>query len=99
MRPEIVQAILLLGIVSYACRASGFFLMQYVAATPRVKAWLRSIPVALTGAIVAPLGFNGGPPEWLGFAATAILMRLTANEFLSAIGAVAVVALSRALLS
>jgi uncharacterized membrane protein len=98
MRPDVVQAILLLGIASYTCRVSGFFLMQYVTVTPRVKAWLRSIPVALTGAIVAPIGFNGGPAEWLGFAVTVVLMRLTANEFLSAIGAVLVVALARALL-
>ena len=98
MRPEILQAILLLGVVSYGCRISGFFLMQYVTVTPRVKAWLRSIPVALTGAIVAPIAFNGGPAEWLGFAAAIGLMRLTANEFLSAIGAVVVVALARAAL-
>lgn len=98
MRLEILQAILLLGIVSYTCRISGFFLMQYLTVTPQVKAWLRSIPVALTGAIVAPIAFNGGLPEWLGLAAAVGLMRLTANEFLSAIGAVVVVALARALL-
>ena len=99
MRPEILYTLLILGIVSYGCRVSGFFLMQYVSVTPRVQAWLRSIPIALIGAIVAPIAFNGGPPEWLGLAAAIGLMRLSSNEFVSAIGAVAVVALARALLS
>lgn len=98
MRTDILLAILLLGVVSYGCRISGFFLMQYVTVTPRVGAWLRSIPIALTGAIVAPIGFNGGPPEWLGLVAAVGLMRLTSNEFISAVGAVAVVALARAFL-
>jgi uncharacterized membrane protein len=98
MRPDVLQAILLLGVVSYGCRISGFFLMQYVTLTPRIQAWLRAIPVALTGAIVAPIAFHGGPPEWLGLAAAIGLMRLTSNEFFSAVGAVVVVALSRAFL-
>jgi uncharacterized membrane protein len=98
MRPDVLQAILLLGVVSYACRISGFFLMQYVTVTPRVKAWLRSLPVALTGSIVAPLVFNGGLAEWIGLATVVGLMRLTSNEFLSAIAAVVVVALARAVL-
>jgi len=97
MRPDILWAILILGILSYGCRISGFFLMQYVSVTPRVEAWLRSIPIALTGAIVAPIAFNGGPPEWLGLATAVGLMRLTSNEFLSSVAAVAVVALTRAL--
>jgi len=99
MRPEVLYTLIILGIVSYACRVSGFFLMQYVSVTPRVQAWLRSIPIALIGAIVAPIAFNGGPPEWLGLVAAIGLMRLTSNEFLSAITAVAVVAVTRALLA
>lgn len=97
IRPDVLTAILLLGFVSYACRCSGFFLMRYVALTPRVQAWLRSIPIALTGAILGPIAVNGGPPEWLGLAAAVALMRLTGNEFVSALAAVFVVAGARAL--
>lgn len=97
LRPDIVFAILLLGVVSYACRFGGFFLMRYVALTPRVEAWLRAIPVALTGAILGPAVVNGGPPEWLGLVVAVGLMRFTGNEFVSALAAVASVALSRAL--
>lgn len=97
IRPDVLTAILLLGVVSYACRCSGYFLMRYVALTSRVEAWLRSIPIALTGAILGPAAVNGGPPEWLGLAVAVGLMRFTGNEFVSALAAVASVALSRAL--
>jgi uncharacterized membrane protein len=94
-RPDVLQAILLLGIATYACRAGGFFLMRYVAITPRVEAWLRSIPIALIGALLGPIAVNGGPPEWLGLAAAIGLMYLTSNEFVSAISACALVAVVR----
>jgi uncharacterized membrane protein len=94
--PDVLVAILLMGIASYACRAGGFFLMRYVALTPRVEAWLSAIPIALIGAIVGPVAVKGGPPEWLGLATAVGLMRFTGNDFISAIGAVAVVAIARA---
>ena len=96
IRPDVLQAILLLGLASLACRFSGFFLMKYISITPRVDAWLRAIPIALIGAMLGPIAVNGGPPEWLGLAAAVGVMYVTANEFVGAIGACAVVALMRA---
>ena len=98
IRPDVLQAILLLGLASYACRFSGFFLMRYVAITPRVEAWLRAIPIALIGAILGPIAANGGPAEWLGLATAIGLMRATGNDFVGVAGAVAVVAGMRALM-
>lgn len=98
IRLEVFQAILLLGLATYACRAGGFFLMRYVTITPRVEAWLRSIPIALIGALLGPIAVNGGPPEWLGLVAAIGLMYFTSNEFFSAIAACAIVALARAAL-
>jgi uncharacterized membrane protein len=95
IRPDVLQTTLLLGIATYACRAGGFFLMRYVTITPRVEAWLRSIPIALIGALLGPIAVTGGPPEWLGLAAAIGLMHFTPNEFFSAISACAVVALAR----
>jgi uncharacterized membrane protein len=94
---ETFVVILLLGVVSHACRLGGFFLMRYVALTPRVEAWLGAIPVALIGAIIGPIAFTGGPPEWLGLATALALMRYTSNDFVSVIAACAVVAGARAL--
>lgn len=95
MQLDAFIAILLMGVASYACRVGGFFLMGYVTVTPRVEAWLKAIPIALVGAIIGPVAAKGGPPEWLGLATAVLLMRLTANDFISAVGAVAVVAASR----
>jgi uncharacterized membrane protein len=97
VRPDVILAIFCLGLASYGCRFGGFFLMRYVSLTPRVEAWLRAIPIALVGAILGPIAVKGGPPEWVGLAAAVLLMRFTANEFVSAVGAVAAVAIVRAL--
>lgn len=97
MRADVLAAILLMGLSSYVCRVGGYFLMRYVAMTPRVEAWLRAIPIALIGAILGPVAANGGPPEWLGLAAAIGVMRATGNEFLSAVVAMAAVAAMRAL--
>jgi len=95
IRPDILIAILVMGFASHLCRMSGFFLMRYVAITPRVEAWLSAIPIALIGAVLAPVAVKGGPPEWAGLAAALGTMRMTGNDFLSAIAAVLVVAFVR----
>src|SRR4051812_38093793 len=95
IRPEILGAIFAMGVVSYACRAGGFFLMRYVSLTPRVQAWLQAIPISIVGAILGPVAFNGGPPEWAGFAVAILLMWWTEQDFLGVFGAIAAVALVR----
>jgi uncharacterized membrane protein len=99
VRADILLAIALLGVVSIVCRFGGYFLMRYVAITPRVEAWLRAMPVALVGAIVGPVAVRGGMPEWLGLAAAVGLMRWTGNEFIACAAAIAAVALTRVALA
>jgi uncharacterized membrane protein len=99
IRPEVFQAILLLGLASLVCRLGGFFLMRYVSITPRVDAWLRAIPIALIGAILGPVAVNGGVPEWLGLAAAIGVMFLSANEFVATVGACTAVAVARAMMA
>jgi uncharacterized membrane protein len=84
IRPDVLTAIFVLGITTYVLRAGGFFMMRYVTITPRVEAWLRSIPIALIGAILGPIAVNGGPPEWLGIVVAVGLMYTIGNEFVSA---------------
>jgi uncharacterized membrane protein len=98
-RPDILVAIVLIGAVSLVCRFGGFFLMRYVAITPRVEAWLRAMPVALVGAIIGPVAAKGGPAEWLGLAVAALLMRWVGNEFLGCVGGIATVAMARLVLT
>jgi uncharacterized membrane protein len=92
IRIDVAIAIAAMCLASYLCRLGGYFLMRYVRITPRVEAWLRSIPVALMGAVLAPVAVGGGPPEWAGLAVALGTMRATGNDFLSAIMAIAAVA-------
>jgi uncharacterized membrane protein len=98
VRPDVVTAIAVLGLVSYLCRAGGYFLMGYVRVTPRVEAWLNAIPMAIMGAILGPIAVNGGPPEWTGLAAAVGLKHTTGSDFVSILGSVAAVAVIRQLL-
>ena len=96
VQPDVLAAILLMGLATYLCRCGGFILMRHVAITPRVEAWLKAIPVALIGAILGPVALSGGVSEWLGLAAAAVAMRAAGNDFVAAIAAVSIVALARA---
>ncbi|MBC7803537.1 MAG: AzlD domain-containing protein [Candidatus Parcubacteria bacterium] len=97
MRIDVLTAIFLMGIASYACRIGGYVLMRYVAITPRVEAWLRAMPMALMGAILGPAAVNGGVAEWIGLATAVLVTRFTRNDFLGAVLAAAAVAAVRLL--
>lgn len=94
-RPDVIAAILVVGVVAYACRAGGFFLMRYVSLTPTVQAGLKAIPLSIVGAILGPVAVNGGPPEWAGLAAAVGLMWSTGSDFIGLCGAIGAVALLR----
>jgi len=97
LHADALLAILLMGMASYLCRFGGYFLMGYVAVTPRVDAWLRAIPIALIGAILGPIAVKGGLAEWFGLVTAIVGMRVTGNDLVSAVAAIAVVASIRAL--
>lgn len=96
MRGDVMAAIALMGVASYACRVGGYFMMRYVAITPRVEAWLNAIPISLMGAILGPAASRGGPAEWLGLIVTIGMMRATGRDFVSVFAGVTAVALARA---
>jgi uncharacterized membrane protein len=95
---EALFAILAMAVMSYTCRAAGFWMMRFVKPSPWVEAWLKSIPMAIMGAILAPVAIKAGPPEMIGFAAAFLAMRYTKHDMLSAAIGVAAVAVMRALL-
>lgn len=99
LRADVAAAIALMGLASCLCRFGGYFLMRYIAITPRVEAWLQAIPIALIGAILGPVAVKGGPAEWLGLATAIGIMKASGNEFLSILAAVGAVAAARTLLA
>src|SRR5262249_61822472 len=93
--PGALAATLGRSIATYRCRAGGFWAMGFVPLTPRVTAWLESIPIAVLSAILAPAVARASPPEMAGFAAAFLAMRASGNDFVGALSGVAAVALVR----
>lgn len=77
------------------CRFAGFAFMGAVPLTPRVRAGLDAIPLAVMVAIVLPPALRGSVPEWLGIAVVGGIVALRINELLAIIAGMGVVALAR----
>lgn len=95
--PDFLLALLAMGVASYFCRAGGFFLMRFVTVTPCLEAALKVLPLGVMIGIVAPAALHGGLPEILGLVGVVALMRRTGNDFVAALGGIAIVALTRQL--
>lgn len=85
-----------MAVTAYLTRIAGFFLMGFVSMTPRVEAWLKALPLAIMGSILAPIALHGGPAEYAGFAATIAVFLWRRNDILAAVAGMAAVALMRA---
>ena len=79
-------AILLMGMVTYASRAGGFWLARRLSPGPFLRAWLEHLPGAVFAALVAPMVAGAGPAGWVAAGAGFAAMRLS-GHFLVAIAA------------
>jgi uncharacterized membrane protein len=93
--PEIWIAIAGMALVSYACRAGGFWAMRFVRMTPRIEAGLTAMPSALVAAILARTLASAGPIEIAGVAAAFLVARYLGGDFVGMIAGIAAVALLR----
>ena len=98
LRAELVPMLLALALASYACRVGGFWLMRFVAVTPRVRATLAAAPLAVMLGIVTPAALRGGVHEWIGLAATFAAMRLWKSDLAAMFAGIAGIALARYLI-
>jgi uncharacterized membrane protein len=94
--PEIWIAIAGMALVSYACRAGGYFAMGLVRMTPRVEGWLAAMPSALVAAILARTLASAGPVEIAGVAAAFLVARFLGGDFAGMIAGIGAVAVLRA---
>jgi uncharacterized membrane protein len=69
-----VIAILGMGLVTYATRAGGFWLMGYVTLSPRLERFLRQTAGGVLVAIVVAAVVKGDPAMWAGLAAAVGIM-------------------------
>jgi uncharacterized membrane protein len=79
-------AIVLMGLVTYASRAGGFWLARRVTPGPFMRAWLEHLPGAVFAAMVAPMVVGAGPAGWMAAGAGFVAMRRT-GHFLIAVAA------------
>jgi len=81
MRLELwtVLTILSMAVVTYACRAGGYWLFRQFKPSAGLQTFLNYIPGALFVSFVVPAVAAGGPKEWLGAAVTLITARLSGS--------------------
>lgn len=88
-------AIVLMGLVTYATRAGGYWLMGRVTLTPRVAAMLAYLPGAVLTALVVPPVLEEGIAGVVALAATAVAMRWRNNLLLAMLAGIVTIQLMR----
>jgi uncharacterized membrane protein len=98
LRADFLLWLAALALAAFACRAGGFWLMRFVAITPRLEAALRAAPLAVMVGIVAPAALRGGVAEIGGLLAAVGVMRWRGNDLIATLAGVLAVAGLRLLL-
>ena len=95
LRPDIMIAIAVMGLVTVTLRLSGFWLMGFVPVTPRVRRMLDALPGSIIAAAVLPVVVTGGIVAALAVISAMVSMWLTRNDFAAVITGMGVAALAR----
>ena len=93
--PDVWIAIAGMALVTYACRAGGFWAMGFVTLTPRVEGWLAAMPSALIAAILARTLAGAGLIEAAGVIAAFTVARAIGDDFLGMLAGIGAVAALR----
>jgi uncharacterized membrane protein len=70
-----------MALVTYGCRAGGFWAMRFVRLTPRLEGWLAAMPSAVVAAILARALAEAGTVELASAIAAFALARAIGNDF------------------
>jgi branched-subunit amino acid transport protein len=105
MRTSVVLTIAGMAVATYLTRAPMLFALSRRPLPPRLRLWLRLIPLAVLPALAVPLvlipdrrlALSSWSPELLGAVAVFVLGALRVNLLVCVVAAVAVVALGRGL--
>jgi uncharacterized membrane protein len=89
-------AILAMGVVTYAMRGGGFWLMSHVTPRARVRRMLETLPGAVVVAAVLPIVVRDGVAAMLAIAAAVLVTLVHRNDFVAVIAGMAVAAGLRA---
>ncbi|MFO7925129.1 MAG: AzlD family protein [Halobacteriota archaeon] len=91
----VVAVILGMGVVTYATKAGGLWLLGIIDVRERTEVALEALPGAIIVAIVAPELAAGGPAEWTAGAVAAVVAVRTKNLLVALGAAIGVVVLLR----
>ncbi len=91
VRGDVLLAILLIALVSFACRAAGYAMLRSFRPPAFVDAMLRHLPGALFAAYVTPPLMAGGISAWIGALVVAATQIITRNLGIAIVAGVAAV--------
>ena len=94
---QALLAIAGMALVTYATRASGFWLLGRFKPSPLLEAWLGYLPGAVLVSVAAPAVASGGLAGVVAAGATVLVAWRTRNVFLSTLVGVAAIWLLRRL--
>jgi len=97
LRGDVMVAFAVMTAVTVASRLGGYWVMGYVAVTPRVRRMLDALPVSIIVAAALPVAVNGGLVVMFAIAAALLVTVIRRNDFIAVITGMAVAALARAL--
>src|SRR5699024_9522114 len=95
VHPSALVLIVMMGGVTYATRAGGYWLMGRMTLSSRVEAGLAYLPGAVLTALVVPPAIEAGWPGVAGVAAVALVMWRWGNLFLALVAGVCVMWMMR----
>ena len=95
IHPEALLTIGLMALVTYACRAGGYWLMGRVTMSPRIEIGLTYLPGAVLISLVAPAMAREGIPGVTAVVVTALVMRVRNNLLLAMLAGIGIVWLTR----
>jgi uncharacterized membrane protein len=94
---SVLIAIVAMAVATYGMRAGGFWLMQHVPVTPRLRRMLEALPGSVVVATVLPIAVREGPVAALAIAAAGAVMLVFRNDLVAVVTGMAVAAAARAM--
>jgi uncharacterized membrane protein len=95
INPLALLTILGMGLVTYATRIGGFWLLGRITPTKRVEAWMRAIPGAVLVSLIAPALLAAGVVGFVAAAATVLIAVWTHRLLPALVAGVTIVAVAR----
>ncbi len=94
--PGVVVAILAMALATYLCRVSGYFAMNLIPFTPRLRRALAALPGSIIAATVLPLVERLGLAAGIALAAALGAMLIRRNEIFALVVGLTVAVAARA---